>query len=140
MYTTVTHTYSLSHTHAQVTEADLAEYFSDCGWVIDCRICGDPASATRFGFIEFQSTDAVPKVWGVQGVARCVERGVDRRPGRAIPPLTCSQPTRGLKVWGVQSVEGRPVQRRAGPAGARSSLARRRMGLPPGVGRAECGR
>lgn len=36
-----------------VTEQKLAEVFSNCGQVVDCRICGDPHSVLRFAFIEF---------------------------------------------------------------------------------------
>ncbi|KAJ3692150.1 hypothetical protein LUZ60_012500 [Juncus effusus] len=36
-----------------VTEEKLAEVFSNCGQVVDCRICGDPRSILRFAFIEF---------------------------------------------------------------------------------------
>lgn len=36
-----------------VTEEKLAEVFSTCGQVVDCRICGDPRSILRFAFIEF---------------------------------------------------------------------------------------
>ncbi|GJN19434.1 hypothetical protein PR202_gb06712 [Eleusine coracana subsp. coracana] len=37
----------------RVTEQKLAEVFSTCGQVVDCRICGDPHSVLRFAFIEF---------------------------------------------------------------------------------------
>ena len=46
----------------QVTEAELATFFMDCGRVVDCRICGDPNSATRFAFIEFVETEGAEKV------------------------------------------------------------------------------
>lgn len=46
----------------QVTEADLANFFMDCGQVLDCRICGDPNSATRFAFIEFGEAEGALKV------------------------------------------------------------------------------
>ena len=46
----------------QVTEAELANFFSDCGRVVDCRICGDPNLAMRFAFIEFQAYEGVQKV------------------------------------------------------------------------------
>lgn len=41
----------------QVTEEKLAELFSNCGQVVDCRICGDPHSVLRFAFIEFSDED-----------------------------------------------------------------------------------
>ncbi|KAJ8471433.1 hypothetical protein OPV22_025776 [Ensete ventricosum] len=40
-----------------VTEENLAELFSNCGPVVDCRICGDPRSVLRFAFIEFSDED-----------------------------------------------------------------------------------
>jgi RNA recognition motif-containing protein len=39
----------------EVTEGQLIAFFSDCGVVCECRICGDPSSALRFGFVEFLS-------------------------------------------------------------------------------------
>ncbi|KAI9081514.1 hypothetical protein K1719_036535 [Acacia pycnantha] len=36
-----------------VTEERLAALFTNCGQVIDCRICGDPHSILRFAFVEF---------------------------------------------------------------------------------------
>ncbi|KAM0944631.1 putative RNA recognition motif domain, ataxin-2, RNA-binding domain superfamily [Dioscorea sansibarensis] len=36
-----------------VTEEHLAELFSYCGKVVDCRVCGDTNSLLRFAFIEF---------------------------------------------------------------------------------------
>jgi hypothetical protein len=35
--------------------------FSGCGAVVDSRMCGDPNSALRFAFIEFDGEDAVTK-------------------------------------------------------------------------------
>ncbi|GAX83704.1 hypothetical protein CEUSTIGMA_g11129.t1 [Chlamydomonas eustigma] len=49
----------------KVTEAQLASYFMDCGEVSDCRVCGDPNSATRFAFIEFAK---------VEGAKRALDR------------------------------------------------------------------
>lgn len=36
-----------------MTEEGLAGLFSNCGQVVDCRICGDPHSVLRFAFVEF---------------------------------------------------------------------------------------
>ncbi|GMI65575.1 CTC-interacting domain 9 [Hibiscus trionum] len=36
-----------------ITEEQLAGLFSNCGQVVDCRICGDPRSVLRFAFVEF---------------------------------------------------------------------------------------
>lgn len=43
----------ISDIDQQVTEEQLAVLFSECGGVVDCRVCGDPNSAMRFAFIEF---------------------------------------------------------------------------------------
>jgi hypothetical protein len=42
-----------------VTEEQLAHFFSDCGKIVDCRVCGDPNSAMRFAFIEFMELESV---------------------------------------------------------------------------------
>ena len=36
-------------------------FFSQCGAVVDSRMCGDPNSALRFAFIEFDGEEAVTK-------------------------------------------------------------------------------
>ena len=46
----------------QVTEAEVAQHFADCGQIMDCRVCGDPNSAMRFAFIEFKEEASVMKV------------------------------------------------------------------------------
>ncbi|KAE8704718.1 Polyadenylate-binding protein-interacting protein 9 [Hibiscus syriacus] len=38
---------------ASTTEEQLAGLFSNCGQVVDCRVCGDPHSVLRFAFVEF---------------------------------------------------------------------------------------
>jgi hypothetical protein len=49
----VRRTVYVSDIDQHVTEQKLAEVFSTCGQVVDCRICGDPHSVLRFAFIEF---------------------------------------------------------------------------------------
>ncbi|KAL6629619.1 hypothetical protein ACP70R_029384 [Stipagrostis hirtigluma subsp. patula] len=49
----VRRTVYVSDIDQHVTEQKLAELFSNCGQVVDCRICGDPHSVLRFAFIEF---------------------------------------------------------------------------------------
>ncbi|XP_066329956.1 polyadenylate-binding protein-interacting protein 8-like [Miscanthus floridulus] len=49
----VRRTVYVSDIDQHVTEQKLAEVFSNCGQVVDCRICGDPHSILRFAFIEF---------------------------------------------------------------------------------------
>ena len=46
----------------QVTEAEVAQHFADCGPIMDCRVCGDPNSAMRFAFIEFSDESNVMQV------------------------------------------------------------------------------
>ncbi|XP_051114565.1 polyadenylate-binding protein-interacting protein 8-like isoform X2 [Andrographis paniculata] len=36
-----------------ITEERLADLFSKCGHIVDCRVCGDPRSRLRFAFVEF---------------------------------------------------------------------------------------
>ncbi|GMH40620.1 hypothetical protein BSKO_08524 [Bryopsis sp. KO-2023] len=43
----------ISDLDQQITEEQLATFFLDCGIVVDCRMCGDPNSAMRFAFVEF---------------------------------------------------------------------------------------
>lgn len=46
----------------QVTEAEVAQHFADCGPIMDCRVCGDPNSAMRFAFVEFSDETNVMQV------------------------------------------------------------------------------
>ena len=46
----------------QVTEAEVAQHFADCGQIMDCRVCGDPNSAMRFAFIEFRDEASLMQV------------------------------------------------------------------------------
>jgi hypothetical protein len=55
---------SAPHFHVQVTEEALANFFSECGPVQDCRICGDPNSAMRFAFLEFADVESAQRVSG----------------------------------------------------------------------------
>ena len=45
----------------QVSEELVRALFAQCGAVVDSRMCGDPNSALRFAFIEFDGEDAVTK-------------------------------------------------------------------------------
>ncbi|KAJ9516335.1 hypothetical protein QJQ45_001037 [Haematococcus lacustris] len=57
----VRRTIYVSYLDLQVTEELLASFFSECGAVQDCRICGDPKSALRFAFLEFAEQESVQK-------------------------------------------------------------------------------
>ena len=48
-----------------VSEAQLAGFFTDCGQLVDCRVCGDPNSSMRFAFIEFVTEEAAQQVGGL---------------------------------------------------------------------------
>ncbi len=48
------------HVH-QVTEEHVLSVFTACGTIVDSRMCGDPNSALRFAFVEFDSEEAVAK-------------------------------------------------------------------------------
>lgn len=58
----------ISSIDLKVTEAELANFFSDCGRVVDCRICGDPNLAMRFAFIEFQTLDGAHQALSKSGI------------------------------------------------------------------------
>lgn len=57
----------ISDLDQQITEEQLANFFSDCGVVVDCRVCGDPNSAMRFAFVEFQSVEAAVEALNLTG-------------------------------------------------------------------------
>lgn len=57
----------ISDLDQQVTEEQLATFFSDCGTVVDCRVCGDPNSAMRFAFVEFQSSEGAVEALKMTG-------------------------------------------------------------------------
>jgi len=57
----------VSYIDLQVTEEQLATFFSECGRVVDCRICGDANSAMRFAFLEFNDVDAAQRALGKNG-------------------------------------------------------------------------
>lgn len=50
-----------------VTEEQLAGLFTNCGLVVDCRICGDPNSTLRFAFVEFTSEGAATAALTLNG-------------------------------------------------------------------------
>ncbi|XP_039001535.1 polyadenylate-binding protein-interacting protein 9-like [Hibiscus syriacus] len=49
----VRQTVYVSDIDQNVTEEQLAGLFSNCGQVVDCRVCGDPHSVLRFASVEF---------------------------------------------------------------------------------------
>lgn len=82
----VKRTVYISYIDQQVTEEQLAGFFSDCGKVIDCRICGDPNSAMRFAFIEFTESEAVQQALSKTGTV------LGSSPLRVLPSKTAIVP------------------------------------------------
>ncbi|CAL5229918.1 g13341 [Coccomyxa viridis] len=73
-YDNVRRTIYICDIASQVTEAEVAQHFADCGQIMDCRVCGDPNSAMRFAFIEFKEEASVMKAlqlnWSLLGSHR----------------------------------------------------------------------
>lgn len=57
----------ISDLDQQITEEHLANFFSECGVVVDCRVCGDPNSAMRFAFVEFQTFEGAVEALKMTG-------------------------------------------------------------------------
>ncbi|XP_019226085.1 PREDICTED: polyadenylate-binding protein-interacting protein 12-like isoform X1 [Nicotiana attenuata] len=70
----------------QVTEEQLATLFLSCGRVVDCRICGDPNSVLRFGFIEFTDEDGARNALTLAGTM------LGYYPVRVLPSKTAIAP------------------------------------------------
>ncbi|WPT14184.1 Polyadenylate-binding protein-interacting protein 8 [Picochlorum sp. SENEW3] len=63
----VKRTVYVADVHHQVTEQELARFFSDCGPIVDYRICGDTNTVLRFAFIEFHSVGAAKEALSLSG-------------------------------------------------------------------------
>ncbi|KAK8986511.1 hypothetical protein V6N11_010067 [Hibiscus sabdariffa] len=50
-----------------ITEEQLAGLFSNCGQVVDCRVCGDPNSVLRFAFVEFADEEGARAALNIDG-------------------------------------------------------------------------
>ncbi|XP_039014103.1 polyadenylate-binding protein-interacting protein 9-like [Hibiscus syriacus] len=50
-----------------ITEEQLAGLFSNCGQVVDCRVCGNPHSALRFAFVEFADEEGAGAALNIDG-------------------------------------------------------------------------
>ncbi|KAK8643706.1 hypothetical protein V6N13_012989 [Hibiscus sabdariffa] len=50
-----------------ITEEQLAGLFSNCGQVVDCRVCGDPNSVLRFAFVEFADEEGARVALNIDG-------------------------------------------------------------------------
>ncbi|KAK9811683.1 hypothetical protein WJX72_008309 [[Myrmecia] bisecta] len=72
----------------QVTEEQLASVFQEgcSGQVVDCRVCGDPNSAMRFAFIEFNTVDAAKQALQKNGTV------LGSYPLRVLPSKTAIVP------------------------------------------------
>ncbi|KAK1366394.1 Polyadenylate-binding protein-interacting protein 10-like [Heracleum sosnowskyi] len=51
----------------QINEEQLAALFTSCGQLVDCRICGDPNSVLRFGFVEFANKEGAKNALSLTG-------------------------------------------------------------------------
>ncbi|ESQ48523.1 hypothetical protein EUTSA_v10021108mg [Eutrema salsugineum] len=69
-----------------VTEEGLACLFSNCGQVVDCRICGDPHSVLRFAFVEFAEDQGAREALSLGGTM------VGYYPVRVLPSKTAILP------------------------------------------------
>ncbi|GIL45759.1 hypothetical protein Vafri_2912 [Volvox africanus] len=76
----------ISYVDCALTEENLAAFFSDCGRIIDCRICGDPNSAMRFAFIEFSEIESAQKALEKTGSL------LGNSPLRVLPSKTAIMP------------------------------------------------
>eukprot|EP01156_Anaeramoeba_ignava_P003262 Anaeramoba_ignava/a221553_64.p1 GENE.a221553_64~~a221553_64.p1 ORF type:complete len:179 (+),score=55.35 a221553_64:60-596(+) len=51
-----------------LTEEQVTQFFSSCGIVTACKLCGDTNHPKRFGFIEFATGDAAQKSISLSGM------------------------------------------------------------------------
>ena len=72
----VKRTVYVADVHHQVSEQELARFFSTCGPIVDYRICGDTNTVLRFAFIEFHSVVAAREALKLTGslLGECVIR------------------------------------------------------------------
>ncbi|KAE8677785.1 Polyadenylate-binding protein-interacting protein 9 [Hibiscus syriacus] len=49
------------------TEEQLAGLFSNCGQIVDCRVCGDPNSVLHFAFVEFADEEGARVALNLDG-------------------------------------------------------------------------
>ncbi|XP_022982064.1 polyadenylate-binding protein-interacting protein 9-like [Cucurbita maxima] len=64
----VMRTVYVSDIDKDVSEEELAKVFREyCGYVNDCRICGDPHSVLRFAFVEFANEPSARAATGLSG-------------------------------------------------------------------------
>ncbi|OAY85141.1 polyadenylate-binding protein-interacting protein 11-like [Ananas comosus] len=76
----------ISEIDRQITEEQLAALFSNCGKVVDCRICGDANSALRFAFVEFASENGARAALNLGGTM------LGYHPVRVLPSKTAILP------------------------------------------------
>ncbi|KAE8649245.1 polyadenylate-binding protein-interacting protein 9 [Cucumis sativus] len=70
-----------------VSEEELAKVFREfCGYVNDCRICGDPHSVLRFAFVEFANEHSARAAVGLSGTV------VGSYPVKVLPSKTAILP------------------------------------------------
>ncbi|KAJ0802677.1 putative RNA recognition motif domain, nucleotide-binding alpha-beta plait domain superfamily [Helianthus annuus] len=79
-------TIHVSDIDQQVTEEQLAALFTNCGQVVDCRVCGDPKSVLRFAFIEFTDEEGARNALSLAGTV------LGYYPLRVLPSKTAIAP------------------------------------------------
>nr|KJB45889.1 hypothetical protein B456_007G335300 [Gossypium raimondii] len=79
-----------------ITEEQLAGLFSNCGQVVDCRVCGDPHSVLRFAFVEFADEEGARTALNLGGTM------LGFYPVRVLPSKTAILPVNPTflpRVW-----------------------------------------
>ncbi|XP_039057718.1 polyadenylate-binding protein-interacting protein 9-like [Hibiscus syriacus] len=64
---TIRRTVYVSDIDQSTTEEQLAGLFSNCGQVVDCRVCGDPNSVLCFAFVEFADEEGARVALNLDG-------------------------------------------------------------------------
>lgn len=78
----VRRTVFVSDLDQKITEEQLAESFSCCGRVLDCRICGDYSSVLRFAFVEYANENGAKQALNLEGNV------IGNHPVKVIPSKT----------------------------------------------------
>ncbi|WOK91503.1 polyadenylate-binding protein-interacting protein 9-like [Canna indica] len=85
-YDTTKRTIYVSQIDHFVSEEEIAAFFSRCGRVEDCRICGDPYSELRFAFVEFANRYGASAALNLNGIVPW------SRPLKILPSRTSISP------------------------------------------------
>jgi len=93
------HTVYVRDIHLDVTECQLAQAFESAGAgaVVDCRLCSDPYSATRFAFVAFGTPSAAAAALALSGAS------VGGHPVRVMPSKTSVIPVNPMLLPQTES-------------------------------------